>query len=62
MTRKALSSINIKSIVEITQNANGNMLSFRNRAGKIIFQVSEDDIFDANGNRFEIDVAFQSEA
>jgi hypothetical protein len=59
--RKPLSSVNLKAVIEATQAPNTMFVSFRDRKGKIIFKVHEDHLFDAEGNPFEIDVAFQGE-
>lgn len=60
MERKPLSSVNAKAVKEITQDSKSSMLKFRDGKGRVLFMVDEDNLFDADGNRFEIDVAFMA--
>ena len=42
--------------LNMTPMPTGNYLVFRNDFGDILFTVSTDDLFDADGNRFENDL------
>jgi hypothetical protein len=60
MTRAKLSQLkaNLSDLNDLNLSVmpTGNYLVFRNEAGDIMFTVNEDDLFDADGNRFENDL------
>jgi hypothetical protein len=53
--RQTLSVLMGERITTITRDR-GNGVEFRDKAGKVLFTVDADDLFDRNGYRFENDL------
>ena len=40
----------------LTRSEGSHYILFKDGRGRVLFQVSEDDLFDADGNRFQVDL------